>query len=110
MRAFRALTAALLFLVASAARAEGECVQVCRDESRACRERCVKDGASSEEQMQCRSQCLREDDSCRCECGERTYCERGNKGMRGCGILVAQKDAQPGTLVAQKDAVPAPRK
>ena len=106
MRALRAsltlLLASALWLCAPAAFAEEDCTQACRDASKSCRERCVKAGGSSEQAMVCRADCLSEDDACRCDCGESTYCDRGNKGQRGCGILVAQSRAPAPKLVSQR--------
>jgi hypothetical protein len=104
--AARALLALLagVALWASPGLAEESCTTSCRDQSRQCRERCVARSSTSEAQMSCRSDCLREDDACRCDCGERTYCESGNKGMRGCNVLVAENIVPRGLrlLLARK--------
>jgi len=87
------MKALLLFLAlagSAPAWAEPGCTRTCQDKSRQCRERCVKESASSEAQMTCRSDCLADSDACRCDCGERAYCAGGSSN-RGCHVLVAER-------------------
>jgi len=89
MRAFfLALSAALTLATASGAEEKG-CSDACHERNSACRKTCSKAGGTSEEQMLCRGRCVEQEDECRCGCGQRAFCAGGNKGGRGCGVLVA---------------------
>src|SRR5436853_7584852 len=95
MRAARRFAMALLagLVLAAGARAEENgCSDACRDRNAACRKTCAHAGGTSEEQMLCRGRCVDDDDDCRCGCGERIFCAGGNKGRRGCNVLVAWLD------------------
>ena len=89
----RAAFIAALILLAPASRADQACTRDCRSESQKCRDSCVHNTKTSEQQLECRDDCVRDDDGCRCGCGEPAFCANGDKGQRGCKLPVARRDA-----------------
>ena len=89
------LAVALLVSLSPASRAASSCTRDCRAESQKCRDSCVHNTKTSEDQLICRDDCVRDDDACRCGCGEPAFCEGGDKGQspRGCTLPVARRDA-----------------